>query len=481
MSRKKKDSIILHSIKVEGLAAEGQALCHALLPTEAPGTTPRVMFVPYAAPGDVIDVLVTKRKKTFLEGRIERIVEPSPHRLEPKCPHFGVCGGCCFQTVPYEMQLEAKRQQVEDQFTRIGHLDFPGVKPTLPSERKFYYRNKLEFSASNKRWILPNENMDALTNSEREGLGFHIGRFFDKVLDIKECFLQKDPSNDIRLFVKNYCQTHSIPFYDFREHSGILRNIIIRTTETGNVMLIFSFAADFDGRCGLLDAVAAEFPAVTSLYYIINDKLNDSISDRECILYKGEDSIYEQMEDLSFRIGPKSFYQTNSLQAYRLYSVVREFAGLSGSELVYDLYTGTGTIAQFVSKKASHVIGIEYVPEAIEDAKDNAQRNGIANCEFFAGDMKDVLSDEFVGVHGRPDVLILDPPRAGVHPDVLDVILRAAPKRIVYVSCNPATQARDLAVLSSAYRIEEVQPVDMFPHTHHVENVCRLEKIEPAS
>ena len=430
-----------------------------------------VVFVDFAVPGDVVDIQVYKKKKNYMEGFIKRIVKPSAHRLEPFCEHFGVCGGCRWQPLPYEMQLEAKRQQVEDQLVRIGHLEVPEIRPTLPSELTRYYRNKLEFSASNKRWLLRDEPQDLV----EPGLGFHVGKFFDKVLDIRKCHLQAEPSNAIRLFIKKFCLENGLEFYNIRENHGFFRNMFIRTTEDGQIMLILCLAQpDEASRKALLDALIKEFPQITSLYYVINEKLNDSIADQSPVLYYGQDAIYEKMEDLSFKIGPKSFYQTNSRQAYRLYSVAREFAALEGHEVVYDLYTGTGTIAQFVSRKATKVVGIEYVPEAIEDAKDNARRNHIENCEFFAGDMKDVLSESFIKEHGRPDVIILDPPRAGIHPDVAKVILSAAPERMVYVSCNPASQARDLAILCKDYKITAVQPVDMFPHTMHVENVVAL-------
>ena len=467
MSRKRID-LVLENVTIEAVAAEGKALTHV---------DGMVVFVDFAVPGDVVDIQVYKKKKNYMEGFIKRIVRPSEHRLEPFCEHFGVCGGCRWQPLPYEMQLEAKRQQVEDQLVRIGHLQVPEIRPTLPSEATRYYRNKLEFSASCSRWILKNENPEALSEQEKVGLGFHVGKFFDKVLDIKECHLQKEPSNAIRLHIKQFCLDNNLEFYNIRENRGFFRNMFVRSTEKGEFMLIVVFAReDKPMRTALLDSVAQAFPQITSLYYIINEKLNDSISDQSPILYKGEDAIYEEMEGLRFKIGPKSFYQTNSRQAYRLYSVAREFAALTGDELVYDLYTGTGTIAQFVSKKASKVIGIEYVPEAIEDAKVNAQANGITNCLFFAGDMKDVLNEAFIQEHGRPDVVILDPPRAGIHPDVAQVILKAAPGRMVYVSCNPASQARDLAILCKDYEITAVQPVDMFPHTMHVENVVALRR-----
>lgn len=463
---KKKTELILEHVLIESVAAEGKALAHV------DGT---VLFVPFAVPGDIVDVRVYKKKKNYMEGLVARMVQPSPDRLEPFCPHFGVCGGCKWQPLPYPMQLQAKQQQVYDQLVRIGHLDVPEISPIIGSDRTDYYRNKLEFSFSSKRWFLPGENPEQIPEEERCGLGFHVGKFFDKVLDIKDCHLQREPSNAIRLFIKDYAVSHGLPFYDIRENKGWLRNMFIRTTEDGQVMLILCFAYEDEAlRESMLEAIAQAFPQITSFYYVINTKLNDSISDQECVLYKGQEAIYETMEGLRFKIGPKSFYQTNSPQAYKLYSVARSFAGLTGKEVVYDLYTGTGTIAQFVSSQASKVIGIEYVPEAIEDARTNAAYNGIENCTFFAGDMKDILTTDFIARHGRPDVIILDPPRAGIHPDVAQVILAASPARMVYVSCNPASQARDLAILAEKYAITAVQPVDMFPHTQHVENVCKL-------
>ena len=465
MTRKHKE-IILENVTIEAVAAEGKALAHI---------DGAVLFVQFAVPGDVVDIKVTKKKKNYMEGYILRMVSPSPDRIEPFCSHFGICGGCKWQPLPYAMQLQAKQQQVYDQLVRIGHLDIPEIQPIVPSEQTQYYRNKLEFTFSQKRWIEEGEDIEALQEQDRIGLGFHVGRFFDKVLDIRHCYLQREPSNAIRLFVKEYALEHGLSFFNIREHTGFLRNMFIRTAGNGDVMLILCFYhEDAEARTALLDAVAEAFPQISSLYYVINGKPNDSIADQECVLYKGQEAIYEEMEGLRFKIGPKSFYQTNTDQAYRLYSVAREFAGLTGSETVYDLYTGTGTIAQFVSSKASKVIGIEYVPEAIEDAKVNAENNGISNCEFYAGDMKDILTDDFVAGHGRPDVIILDPPRAGIHPDVAKVILNAAPSRMVYVSCNPASQARDLAVLCEKYEITAVRPVDMFPHTHHVENVVAM-------
>ena len=470
MSKRKPVDLLIEGIPIEAVAAEGKALTHY---------EGIVVFVDFAVPGDVVDIRVFKKKKNYMEGRIERIVKPSPERLPAFCEHFGVCGGCRWQPLPYERQLEAKRQQVEDQLVRIGHLTVPEIRPTLPSLKTQYYRNKLEFSASSKRWFLEKGvDPEALPEAERVGLGFHVGKFFDKVLDIRTCHLQPEPSNAIRLFIKKFCVENGYEFYDIRENRGYFRNMFVRTTEDGQVMLIVCFAyEDKARREALLDAVSAAFPQITSLWYVINEKKNDSIGDQSPVFYKGADAIYETMEGLRFKIGPKSFYQTNSLQAERLYGVAREFAALTGSEVVYDLYTGTGTIAQFVARRARKVVGIEYVPEAIADAKINAAANGIDNCEFFAGDMKDVLNAAFIARHGRPDVIILDPPRAGIHPDVAKVILDAEPDRMVYVSCNPASQARDLAILCAKYRITAVQPVDMFPHTMHVENVVALEKI----
>lgn len=465
MGRKKLD-LILENVKIEAVAAEGKSLAHV------DGT---VVFVEFAVPGDIVNVKVTKKKKNYMEGFILEIVKPSEDRLQPFCEHFGICGGCRWQPLPYDMQLKAKQQQVWDQLVRIGHLEIPDISPILPSDKTKYYRNKLEFTFSNKRWIYNNEDPDSLTDEERLGLGFHVGKFFDKVLDIKHCSLQPEPSNEIRLFIREYAVTHNLEFYNIRENTGFLRNIIVRNNQVGDVMLTVCFAYDDQDKIvPMLDAIAVEFPQIKSLHYVINEKLNDSISDLDCILYKGEDAIWETMGKLKFKIGPKSFYQTNSEQAYKLYSVAKEFAALTGNEVVYDLYTGTGTIAQFISDKASKVIGIEYVKEAIEDARINAEANGITNCTFFDGDMKDILTADFIREHGKPEVMIIDPPRAGMHPDVVKVIMEAAPERIVYVSCNPASQARDLAMMSPMYEITAVQPVDMFPHTMHVENVCAL-------
>lgn len=468
MPRKDKQ-ITLNNITIESVAAEGKAVAHV---------DGMVLFVPFAVPGDIVDVKAVKRH-SYMEGYITNMVKPSPNRIEPFCKHFGTCGGCKWQPLPYEMQLEAKTRQVSDQLVRIGHLDVPEISPCIGSEKTVYYRNKLEFSFSNRRWFDYGENPDSISGTDNLGLGFHVGRFFDKVLDIEQCWLQPDPSNQIRRFIKKLAIDRGLPFYDIRNNAGFLRNMFVRCNCKGDFMVILCFGEDRKKeRESFLDALAERFPEIVSLYYVINPKKNDSISDQHCVLYKGQDAIYEQMEGLRFKIGPKSFYQTNSRQAEVLYSVVRDFATLTGTETVYDLYTGTGTIAQFVSASAAKVVGIEYVPEAIEDALTNVRLNGITNCRFFAGDMKDILTDEFIAREGHPDVVILDPPRAGIHPDVVQVILRADPEQIVYVSCNPASQARDLAILQQNYRITNVQPVDMFPHTHHVENVCRLTRLQ---
>ena len=473
MARKKKP--FLEDITIEATAAEGNGLAHV---------DGKVVFVKQGIPGDVVDVQVNKVRSGYSQGFIVRMKSPSPHRLSPFCAHFGTCGGCTWQTLPYAMQTAFKQQQVVDQLTRIGHLQLPEVSPILGSEHTDHYRNKLEFTFSNRRWLLPGEDWSTLSDEERLGLGFHVSGFFDKVLDIRECQLQREPSNAIRLFVKQYAIEHGLSFYDLRENHGFLRTLTVRTTSTGEVMLVVCFGGEAQGeaarpaREAMLEAIRTRFPEITSLYYVVNPKANDTFGDLPCTLFSGAEAIYEQMEDLRFKIGPKSFYQTNSAQAYRLYSVVRDFVreGIQAGEqpVIYDLYTGTGTIALFLSALARKVIGIEYVPEAIEDAKVNARDNHIGNTAFFAGDMKDVLSADFIAANGRPDIVVLDPPRAGIHPDVAQVLLECAPQRMVYVSCNPATQARDLAVFAPAYDIVHVQPVDMFPHTTHVENVVSL-------
>ncbi len=466
----RRDKELLENIKIESIAAEGKSLAHV---------SGKVLFVPFAVPGDVVDVQVKIKRKGYLEGYITRMISPSPFRIEPFCSHYGLCGGCKWQSVPYPEQLKNKEQQVIDQLVRIGHLRLPEISPILGSEKTTEYRNKLEYTFSSKRWIDSSSELEDLSEKERYGLGFHIAGLFDKVLDIEHCYLQPSPSNEIRLFVKRFAIENGYIFFDLREQSGFLRTLVIRTTSTGETMVIVVFAYEDEVlRKKLLEAIKNQFPSISSLNWMINSKKNDSISDLDCYLFYGHEYIYERMEDLTFRIGPKSFYQTNSEQAYRLYSKVREFAQLKGNEVLYDLYTGTGTIALFLSKNVRRVVGIEYVSEAIEDAKSNALFNNIDNCSFYAGDMKDMLTPEFIKDNGKPDVVVLDPPRAGVHPDVAKVISQASPEKIVYVSCNPATQARDIALLGEKYKILKVQPVDMFPHTHHLENIVLLTKID---
>lgn len=464
----KKEREIIENLVIAKIAAEGNAIAY-----HADG---RVIFIPQAIPGDVVDIQVSKKRKGYWEGRIINLVEPSPDRVDPFCSHFGLCGGCKWQHLPYSLQLKYKQQQVEDQFKRIGGIEIDKYLPIVESLETQYYRNKLEYSFSTKRWIVQKDELDNLTEDERLGLGFHIGGYFDKVLDIKHCYLQAEPSNEIRLFIKRWATENRYEFYDLKENKGFLRNIIIRTTTKGDVMLQVVFGRDDKELIyKLLDAIIESFPIITSLYYIINEKQNNSVADLTPVLYSGEESIYEEMENLSFKIGPKSFYQTNSGQAYRLYSIVRKFADLKGDEIVYDLYTGTGTIALFLASGAKKVVGIEYVPEAIEDAWENARNNSITKCSFYAGDMKNVLTTDFIASNGKPDVIVLDPPRAGIHPDVANVLLEVESSKIIYVSCNPATQARDIALLSNKYEVKFVNPVDMFPHTHHVENVALLE------
>ncbi|MCF8359930.1 MAG: 23S rRNA (uracil(1939)-C(5))-methyltransferase RlmD [Prolixibacteraceae bacterium] len=437
----------------------------------------RVVFIPLAIPGDIVDIQVTKKRKRFFEGRIVNFRKYSELRVEPFCKHFGVCGGCKWQHLPYDKQLYYKQKQVADQLQRIGKIDMPEISPILGSEKTRFYRNKLEFTFSNKRWLTFEEIEAGSEIKNNNALGFHVPGLFDKVVDIEKCWLQADPSNAIRNTLREYALKNDFEFFDIKQQNGFLRNVIIRTSSTGEVMVIVSFFEnDKEKREALLNMLSFEFPGITSLMYVINQKGNDTILDQEILLFKGRDHIFEEMEGLRFKIGPKSFYQTNSQQAFELYKVARDFAGLSGEEVVYDLYTGTGTIANFVAGRAKKVVGIEYVPEAIEDAKINSELNSINNTLFFAGDMKAVLNDVFISEHGRPDVIITDPPRAGMDAKVIETILNTAPQRIVYVSCNPATQARDLELLDGKYRVINVQPVDMFPHTHHVENVVLLGK-----
>lgn len=466
MARKRKPFPTLEGVVITDVAAEGNALARV---------NDMVVFIPFGAPGDVADVRLVKKKKSYAEGQIARLITPGEIRVEPACEHFGICGGCRWQHLPYDFQLKCKQKQVTDALQRIAKVDLPEISPIKGSKEIWAYRNKMEYTFSNRCWLTFEQLASGEEFPDRDAAGFHIPGSFDKVLDIKACHLQNDLGNRIRLFVKDYGKQHGLSFYDLKAQHGLLRTLMIRIASTGEVMVVMAFGENNrEAITGLLDALKTEFPEITSLMYTVNTKVNDSMGDLDIDLWSGKDYIEEEMEGLKFRVGPKSFYQTNSRQAYELYKVARDFARLTGKELVYDLYTGTGTIANFVSRDARHVIGIEYVAEAIEDAKVNSARNGIGNTEFYAGDMKDVLTDEFIAAHGRPDVMIVDPPRAGMHGDVVDVILRAEPARIVYVSCNPATQARDLALLDSKYGVEAVQPVDMFPHTQHVENVVAL-------
>ena len=470
MTRKKKTLPLLENITITDFAAEGKALARV---------DDMVVFVPWAVPGDVCDLQVRKKKHSFIEAEIVRLHTPSPIRIQPFCEHFGTCGGCKWQQLPYEEQLKMKQQQVFDQLTRIGKIELPVFHPILGSVKTKEYRNKLDFGCSNRRY-LTNEEIASGKEFARDAIGFHITGAFDKILPIEKCWLMDDLHNQIRNEVRDYAIENGLTFFDLRQQVGLLRDIIIRNSNTGEWLVIVQFHYDEEGdeqrAKELLQHLAEKFPQITALMYLNNQKCNDTISDQDILTFKGNNHIYEKMEELRFKVGPKSFYQTNTEQAYHLYNVARNFAGLTGNELVYDLYTGTGTIANFVAKKARKVIGIEYVPEAIEDAKINSEINHIDNTLFFAGDMKDILTDDFIAEHGRPDVIITDPPRAGMHSDVVKTILRAAPQRIVYVSCNPATQARDLQELDADYRVAEVQPVDMFPHTPHVENVILLIK-----
>lgn len=468
MARNKKPLPLYENITITDVAAEGKAIAKV---------DDLVIFVPFVAPGDIVDIQLTRKKNRYAEGKAVKIHHFSTLRNVPFCEHFGICGGCKWQHLPYAEQLKYKQQQVVDNLTRIGKVELPEVMPILGSAKTDFYRNKLEYTFSNKRWLTDSERFSDTRFDDMDALGFHIPGMFDKVLDIRKCWLQVDISNRIRLTIKEFCKKNQYTFFDLRNQEGLMRNLIIRTTSTGELMVIVIFYQE-DEKCEkLLQHLADCFPEITSLQYVINQKANDTITDQEVIVYRGADCIYEEMEGLKFKIGPKSFYQTNSEQAYTLYQVARDFANLTGEELVYDLYTGTGTIANFVARQCRKVVGIEYVPEAIADAKVNATLNLIENSAFFAGDMKDLLTDAFIAEHGRPDVIITDPPRAGMHDDVIKTILNAAPKRIVYVSCNPATQARDLSLMSEQYKVTKVQPVDMFPHTHHVENVVLLELI----
>ena len=478
MSRKKKSLPILEHITITDVAAEGKSLARV---------DDKVIFVPFTVPGDVVDLQITKKKHKYCEARVLRFIEYSNVRAIPRCEHFGICGGCKWQNLPYEEQLKAKQKQVFDQLTRIGKIDLPEFLPILGSVKQFEYRNKLEFGFSNKRWLTNEQVALGETFSNMNAVGFHITGAFDKIYPIEKCHLMDDLHNRLRNAIRDYAFEHELSFYDLRAQHGLLRDMMIRNSNTGEWMLLIQFGKTIDtgngadawelteeGR-GLMQYIADTFPEITSLLWVYNPKCNDTFGDLPVHVFKGNDHIYETMEELRFKVGPKSFYQTNTEQAYHLYCVARDFANLTGNELVYDLYTGTGTIANFVARKAKKVIGIEYVPEAIEDAKVNSEINGIDNTLFYAGDMKDILTEEFISKHGRPDVMITDPPRAGMHEDVVNTILQARPKRIVYVSCNPATQARDLALMDAQYKVAAVRPVDMFPHTPHVENVVLLE------
>ncbi len=468
MARKKKQLPLLEAVMITDVAAEGKAIAKI---------DGMAVFVPFAVPGDVVDIQLTRKKNSFAEGRVVRFHSYSDVRVDAFCRHFGVCGGCKWQNLPYEEQLKYKQKQVSDNLERIGKIELPQISPILGAPQATFYRNKLEFTFSNKRWFTESEISSGREFTQMNGLGFHIPGMFDKVLDIDKCWLQDDLSNQIRNAIRTFCLQNEYSFFDLRAQHGLMRTLIIRNSSIGEWMVMVVFYEDNPKkRERLLNFINEKFPQITSLLYIINQKANDTITDQEVITWSGRDCIYEEMEGLRFKIGPKSFYQTNSEQAYNLYKIARRFAQLSGDELVYDLYTGTGTIANFVARTTRKVIGIEYVEEAIEDARQNSRINGIGNTLFFAGDMKDVLTAGFIAEQGRPDVIITDPPRAGMHDDVIEAMLLAAPKRIVYVSCNPATQARDLSLLDGQYRVTAVQPVDMFPHTHHVENVVLLEK-----
>jgi len=466
LGRKKRK--VLEGLEVIRIAAEGKAIAKH---------DEKVIFIAGAIPGDIVDVELHRVKKTHAEGRILRYQKKSKDRIDAECQHFGVCGGCKWQHLPYDKQIAYKEQQVLDQFQRIGHIEVEEKLPILGAEEIYFYRNKLEFTFSDKRWLTQEEIENNEEIGERRALGFHIPKLFDKIVNVEECHLQGGLSNDIRNAVRDYCFKNDYTFFNIREQHGLMRNLIVRTTLDGELMVIVSFFEnDKDKIQSILEFLQKEFPQITSLMYVVNEKRNDTILDQDIILFSGRDYLLEKMEDLQFKVGPKSFYQTNSKQAYNLYKIVRDWADLKGDELVYDLYTGTGTIALFVAKQAKKVIGIEYVEEAIADAKKNAEFNKISNTLFFAGDMKDVLNEDFVNEHGQADVMIIDPPRAGMHQSVIDTIVKAAPQRIVYVSCNPATQARDIALLDAHYKTLKIQPVDMFPHTHHVENVALLEK-----
>jgi 23S rRNA (uracil1939-C5)-methyltransferase len=468
MAKNKKPHPIFENVTITDIAAEGKAITRI---------NDQIVFVPFVVPGDVVDLQVTRKKSNFMEARATKFHSFSEQRCEAVCEHYGICGGCKWQILPYKEQIRYKQKQVVDNLTRIGKIELPEISPIIGSAKTEFYRNKLEFTFSNKRWRTNEEIAEGKVFETMNAVGFHIPGQFDKVLDIEKCWLQTEDSNEIRNEVRRYALENNLTFFDLRSQEGFLRTLMIRTTSTGELMVIMIFFhEDKEAQNALLQHIANKFPQITSLLYIINSKANDTITDQEVLVFKGNECIYEEMEGLKFKIGPKSFYQTNSDQAYELYKVTRNLANLTGNELVYDLYTGTGTIANFVAHQSRQVIGIEYVPEAIEDAKVNSKINKIENTLFFAGDMKDILTAAFIEKHGKPDVIITDPPRAGMHDDVITAILFAEPQRIVYVSCNSATQARDLALMDEKYKVVRVRPVDMFPQTHHVENVVLLEK-----
>jgi len=469
MARKITNKIVFDHIKVLDAGAKGVSVAKA--------SDGKVIFIPNVVPGDVVDVQTLKKRKAYYEGKAVKFHEFSEHRIEPICEHFGVCGGCKWQNMNYSQQLFYKQNEVKNHLQRIGKIELPEFEPILGSEKQFFYRNKMEFGFSNSRWLTQDEIESEADLGNRNALGFHIPKMWDKILDINKCHLQEDPSNAIRNEIRDFANLNNLTFFNPRSHEGLLRTLMLRTASTGEIMVLIQFFEDDkQNRELLLDHLYEKFPQITSLQYVINQKANDTLYDTNIKLYKGRDYILEEMEGLKFSINAKSFYQTNSDQAFELYKITRDFAGLTGNEIVYDLYTGTGTIAQFVSKKAKKVIGVESVPEAIEDAKANAKRNEITNCEFFVGDMKVVFNEAFIAKHGQPDVIITDPPRDGMHKDVIEQILKIEPQKIVYVSCNSATQARDLALMDEKYKVTRVRPVDMFPQTHHVENVVLLEK-----
>ena len=466
MSRKKKPLPLLEEVTIENIGAEGKSIARV---------DNMVVFVKEAVPGDVADLQVFRKKGRYMEARVVKYHRLSDQRTEPFCEHFGICGGCKWQHLPYDRQLFYKEQQVVDAFRHIAGVEVPQSLPILASEPTTLYRNKLEYTFSNRRWLLDHEAKSDEAMEHTNAVGLHVPGRFDKVVDLERCYLQGDPTNEVRNFLREKALEMGVTFYDHRSNEGLMRNLIIRTSTLGEVMVILSVQFDVPEVYELLEAVKNKFPDLSSLMYVINPKKNETLYDQEIKTYAGRDHIFEQLEDLKFKIGPKSFFQTNSYQALRLYQVTRDFAGLSGQEILYDLYTGTGTIANFMASLASHVVGIDSVPESIEDAKVNSTLNGIDNTRFFAGDMKDIFSDSFIRENGKPDVIISDPPRAGMHANVVEQILKIAPEKIVYVSCNPATQARDVEILARAYRVICIQPVDMFPHTHHVENVALLE------